>query len=206
MIWRERRILLGVLGALLVANLIFFFTYRVQYQSRLDEMDQRLVDAKKQLDEARATRLASERRYASYRQIEQDVQTIYNEHWNTQRARLTAMIAEVKRLTVASSLVPTSVGFSEAKVSVKNVTAGPSRRGANLGASEVGISFGVSGTYAQVRRLVNLLELSRQFVIIEQVGLAAHDANNLTLSLQLKTLFRDEKQGEPRQSVTNQRL
>src|SRR5205807_1245036 len=39
MIWREKRILLIVLGVLLLANTIFFFTYRVQYVSRLEDLD-----------------------------------------------------------------------------------------------------------------------------------------------------------------------
>ncbi len=204
MIWRERRVLLGILGVLLLANAVFFFTYRVQYQSRLDAMDQRLAEAKTQLEQARAARLASESRFQSYRQIEKDVQEIYNEHWNTQRRRLTAMIAEVKRLTVASSLVPATIGFSKDDVAVKTPAAS-GRRGASLGASEVGITFGVEGTYEQVRRLINLLELSRQFVIIQQLGLSARDGNHLTMSLQLKTLFRDERPGEAG-DLANQRL
>src|SRR5438874_2592741 len=32
MIWREKRILLIVLGLLLAANTVFFFTYRVRYE------------------------------------------------------------------------------------------------------------------------------------------------------------------------------
>ena len=202
MIWREKRILLSILGVLLAANALFFFTYRVQYQSRLDSLDVRMAETKKQLDDARAARVSAERRYQSYQQIEKDVQEIYNEHWATQRERLTAMIGEVKRLTLASSLVPSSIGFTKTDVEIKSTpTAGRRTATANLGASEVGISFGVAGTYEQVRRLINLLELSRQFVIIRQVGLAAREGNQLTLSLELKTLFRDEKPG-----VANQRL
>jgi len=41
MIWRERRTLLIVLGLLLAANTIFFFTYRVQYEQRLRDLDTR---------------------------------------------------------------------------------------------------------------------------------------------------------------------
>ena len=39
MIWREKRTLLFVLGAALLANAIFFFTYRVQYENRLRALD-----------------------------------------------------------------------------------------------------------------------------------------------------------------------
>ena len=41
MIWRERKIPLMVMGVLLLGNVFFFFTYRVQYQSRLHDLDTR---------------------------------------------------------------------------------------------------------------------------------------------------------------------
>ena len=41
MIWREKRSLLIVLGLILVGNVVFFLTYRVQYQTRLDETSSR---------------------------------------------------------------------------------------------------------------------------------------------------------------------
>lgn len=199
MIWKERRVLLAILGLLLAANVVFFFTYRVQYQSRLNDLDDRLKVTQASLDQTRAARVRAEQTYRSYKQIEADVEKIYNEVWSTQPQRLTAMIIEIKRLTVASSLVPTSVGYAQTEVAVKagsRPAAGSARRSRSLesiGVNEVGISFGVSGTYDQVRRLINLLELSRQFVIIDQMGLSTAEGNNLSFSLHVKTLFRDEK-------------
>jgi Tfp pilus assembly protein PilO len=194
MIWREKRVLLIVLGVLLLANIVFFFTYRVRYQSRLDDLDQRMEQAESRLNEARTARVRAEQTYRSYKQIEADVARIYNEHWASQSERLTAMIAEVKRLTVASSLVPASVTYSAAEVKTtgpqQRPTAG-SRRG--VGAIQVGIQFAVVGTYEQVRRLINLLELSRQFVIIDQITLAAADGQNLQFDLHVTTLFRDDE-------------
>ena len=58
-------------------------------------------------------------------------------------------------------------------------------------AETVTINFAVQGNYQQVRRLINLLELSQQFVIIDQITLASSENDRLTLNLQLKTLFRD---------------
>jgi hypothetical protein len=201
MIWREKRVLLIILGILLAANAVFFLTYRVRYQSRLQDMDERLADAEAQLAQARASRVRVEQSYRSYKQTEADVKKIYDEYWATQSQRLTAMIAEVKRLTVASSLVPSSIGFARTEVEVQRLTrAGAQsndparqRRNESIGATEVGIQFGVEGTYEQVRRLINLLELSRQFVIIDQIGLAAGEGQNLRFNLNVKTLFRDDE-------------
>lgn len=201
MIWREKRVLLIVLAVLLAANAVFFLTYRVRYQSRLTDMDERLAQAETTLNRARSARIRAEQQYRSYKQVEADVAKIYNEYWGTRAERLTPMIGEVKRLTVASSLVPQTISFTETKVSVKT-TAERRVKKAPIGANEVGIQFGVTGTYEQVRRLINLLELSRQFVIIDQIGLAAQEGQTLNFNIQVKTLFRDED--EP--AVADKRL
>jgi hypothetical protein len=190
MIWRERRMLLIVLGLLLAANTIYFFTYRVRYQSRLDDREQELSQKEAQLEQAHAARLKAERTYQSYRQIQRDVQQVFDEHWSTQTERFTQLIAEVKRLATASSLTPAAYGFNRDKAADPEAMR---QRKASIGASEVGIGFGVKGTYEQVRRLINLLELSRQFVIIDQIGLSTAEGDTLSLNLHLKTLFRDEK-------------
>jgi len=195
MIWREKRVLLIILGVLLAANMVYFFTYRVRYQSRLQDREEELAQKEAELDQAHAARLRSERTYQSYRQIERDVQQVFDEHWATQEQRFTQLIAEVKRLTVASSMVPASYGF--AHVAAEKESELSRRKHGAIGASEVAITFGVEGTYEQVRRLINLLELSRQFVIIDEIALASREGQTLTLNLRLKTLFRDAAPAKP---------
>lgn len=183
MIWREKRLLLIILGALLVANTIFFFTYRVQYQSRLEALDDRLDQVNAQLQESRRARLVAEQQLAAYRKIETDVQQVFNERWSTQEQRLTRLISEVKRLAMSANLVPPSTSYSRTDV-----------RGAKkstTGSTEVGITFSVSGSYQQIRRLINMLELSDQFVIIDGVSLSSAEGDRLHLNLGIKTLFRD---------------
>ena len=188
MIWREKRILLIVLTVLLLGNVVFFLTYRVQYQSRLDEMDERLAQAEAQLAKTRRQRAEAELALQAYRKVERDVQLVLDETWSTQPRRLTAMIAEVKRLAVASNAVPRTLSFARSQAEDKSAA----RRSKAVGAREVTIGFSVAATYDQVRRMINLLELSNQFVIIDQISLAQADANTLTLNLRIKTLFRDE--------------
>lgn len=189
MIWRERLTLLIVLGVVLLANTLFFFTYRVRYQSRLDALDTRLDDAKAELDRARNARLRADRTFQSYRQVEKDVERVFDEYWSTQPKRLTALIGEVKHLATASNLAPPSYDF-DATEAVTEASARRKRQ--SLGATEVGIAFSVDGNYQQVRRLINLLELSRQFVIVDKISLNAATGDSLTLTLHLKTLFRAE--------------
>lgn len=206
MIWREKRILLVVLGLLLAANAVFYFTYRVQYQQRLDALEERREIAESQLEAARIARVNAEQQFASYRKIEVDVRRVYDEVWSTQHARLTPMILEVKRLAVASGIVPATIAFSQTTVDARKITTagvttpgtsattpGATRGGRirTIGVNEVGITFSVDGTYEQVRRLINLLELSNQFIIVNQLSLASRDGQMLNLSLHVKTLFRD---------------
>lgn len=188
MIWREKRVLLLILGVLLLGNVVFFLTYRVQYQSRLDEMTERLEQAKGQLDKTRRGRAEAELALQAYRKVERDVQFVYDDTWSTQPKRLTALIAEVKRLAVASNAVPKTLSFARQEAEDRKA----SSRRKSVGAREVTIGFSVTATYEQVRRMINLLELSNQFVIIDQIALAQGQGDQLTLNLRVKTLFRDE--------------
>ncbi len=193
MIWREKRNLLILLGLLLLGNVVFFLTYRVQYQSRLDEMDERLAQAEAQLDHTRQARADADAKLLAYKKVERDVATILDDTWSTRPRRLTRMIAEVKHLADASNAVPHTYSFG------KTVVEGESRpqnrgRKVDVGAEEVSVTFSVDASYEQARRLINLIELSQQFMIIERIGLSSGGEDKLSLNLQLKTLFRDEPQ------------
>lgn len=206
MIWREKRIPLAILGVFLLANAVFFFTYRVQYESRLSGLEADKHAAEERLEQTRGKRAQTERQIAAFRKAQADLTAIYNDRWATEPQRLTALISEVKRLEEASQLVGRSHGFGKSEKDAKQAT--------GLGTDVVTITFAVQGTYQQVRRLINLLELSDQFVIIDAVSLSGSNAaapipggegapapagpvavpppsnGPLTLNLRLKTVFR----------------
>ena len=183
MIWQERRVLLIVLGVLLAVNAIFFFTYRVQYENRLRDLQSRLDQSKAQLEEARRSRVGAESQLAAYRKADSDIRQIYDVEWSTEPQRLTAFIGEIMRLGTVSQLVPKNYSFTGTAMK------GPKGPGPN--AIEVGMAFPVEGSYQQVRQLINLLETSDQFVIIDQVGLSSQSGEKLSLTVRVKTLFRD---------------
>jgi Tfp pilus assembly protein PilO len=189
MIWREKRALLILLAALLLGNTVFFFTYRVQYEKRLQSLDARLQEAEASLQRAHNKRKAAEQQLASYRKVQDDLQTLYNSRWATEPQRLTALINEIKRLAVASQLVPPTYSFTR----VADREAGRS----GIGTATVAITFTVHGSYQQIRQLINRLELSNQFVIIDGINLASGGGADvpLTLNLRLKTLFRETPRG-----------
>ena len=186
MIWRENRVLLSVLAALLVVNAIFFFTYRVHYESRLRALDDKLKSTEDQLQRARNKRMSAEQQLASYRKAQTDLQMLYNNRWATEAQRLTALIHEVKRLGTLTQLDPNAMNFS--RVQDREV-----QRSGGIGTNTVVITFTVHGSYQQIRRLINAIELSNQFVIIDAINLATGGGadSNLTLNLRLKTVFRE---------------
>jgi len=183
MIWREKKIPLIILAVLLLANTLFFFTYRVQYENRLRDLDARKASAEGRLQQVTNQRLLTEQQIAAYRKAQKQLQAIYDDRWATQQQRLTVLINEVKRLATATQMVPPSYAFDRSERDVKG----------GVGTVTVTVNFGVHGTYQQVRRLINLLELSDQFVIIDQIGLATAEGDNLTLNLRLKTIFRESQ-------------
>lgn len=191
MIWREKRILLLILALLLLGNIVFFLTYRVQYQSRLDEMDERLEQAEGQLNQTRQSRADAEAKLLAYRKVEKDVQQVFDENWSTRPRRLTRLIAEVKHLADASNAIPRTYSFG-ADDEVKAASTARGGRDVAIGANEVSITYSVEASYEQIRRMINLLELSEQFIIIDGVSLSSGGGDKLNLSLKLKTLFRDD--------------
>jgi len=184
--WRDHKIPLIVIAVLLLGNVFFFFTYRVQYQSRLTDLDTRLEDAQRRLQEAQRSRAAAEQLLASYDKVRADLQNLYDERWSTQARRFTLLFEEVKRLATASHFDPRSFGFSRTESTQS------STKDTGIGSTAVSVAFTVQGSYEQMRRLINLLELSNQFIIIDGLGLAsASDTKSLTMNIRLKTLFRD---------------
>ena len=186
MIWRERKVPLIVMAVLLLGNIFFFFTYRVQYQSRLSDLDTRQQQAQQRLAEAQRARITAEQQLASYDKVRSDLQMLYDERWSTQAKRFTPLFVEVTKLATASHFDPRSFSFSRAEAQSNKGEPG------SEGNTTVGVAFSVQGSYEQVRQLINLLELSNQFVIIDAISLGgASDPKALNMSIHLKTLFRE---------------
>ena len=106
MIWREKRVLLIVLGALLAINIAFFLTYRVRYQQRVESLNVTLDQANFALETARKRTASAQQTLTGYRTTTADIQRIYQEVWSTPQERLTAMILEIRDLEMRSRMVP----------------------------------------------------------------------------------------------------
>ncbi|MGH9459290.1 MAG: type 4a pilus biogenesis protein PilO [Thermoanaerobaculia bacterium] len=182
MIWREKKWLLIGLGVAFVVNLVFFVTYRLRFEQRVDGFEATLDRTQAQLAGARQQRVAAERELATYRQVVRTVDQVYDQWWATPDERLTPLLVEMRELAKRANLQPPSVSYD----------IGSERRDGET--STFGISFGVRGTYDDIRRFINLVELSDQFVIIEEIGLADSSGveGTLHLTIRLRTLFKNE--------------
>jgi hypothetical protein len=185
MMWREHRVPLVIIAVLLLGNIFFFFTYRVQYQARLRDLETRQEQAQARLAEAQRTRMSAEAQLAAYDKVRHDLQMLYDERWSTQAKRFTRLFEEVKKLATASHFDPRS--FSFGRSALAQTVKEPSGESNTV----VSVTFGVQGSYEQVRQLINLLELSDQFVIIDGIGLSGNDPKLLNMNIRLKTMFRE---------------
>lgn len=178
MIWQEKRVMLIVAGTLLLANLLFFFTYRVQYEQRVEDLHGRLEQAQSQLEAAKAHRADLQSQLDAHAQLVSTIENVFDQWWSTPEVRLTRVIKEIQGLGVKSGLVPQSISFSK------------SEDRDQLGTMTMGVSFNVEGNYQQARQLINLIELSEEFLIIDSISLRNQDEGRLSLNIVLKTLFR----------------
>lgn len=184
MIWKERKWLLIGLGILLLINVIFFVTYRVRYENRIDSLSADLETAQGDLQAAIDRRREAQEILSSVDRTSDDLAQIYGDWWSTRPERLAPLIVELQTLARKSGLNPPSRNYSWAERDTIQ----------NVGAQSLTVSFRVEGTYKQIRTLINLIELSPHFVVIEQVSLAdaTGGGRNLGMTLSLKTLFRTE--------------
>lgn len=182
MTFSRRNIVFGVLGILLVANLVIFFTYRVQQQQRIDVLRDSRTQLEQQLEAARAEQSLVREQIASVGRLEQELDRIFNDTWGRPDERLTPLLRELYRHASESGLQPTSRNYGTEQASQTGE------------ATSMTISFGVEGTYRQLRRMIDLVETSDQYVVIDSLGLGASTAGSsaLAITMQLRTLFREE--------------
>ena len=181
--WRERWRTWVPALAFFLLNLAAALAYNlagVGDQANLEQ--QRLASARQQ-----ETQL--EKRHEQLRtQVEQALENrerirrLYEDRLSTQSERLTRAIAELRELARRSGLVPNRVSYPEQEL-------------ADFGLVEKSFVFSVSGSYAELRRLINALELTESFLTLEAIRLnSGGEGQELGIALRLSTLFTDADQ------------
>ena len=175
-IWRRRVALWLPALVFFVLNVVVLLVYPVRFAGRMevtaDELDQEravvaeLVERRRDLESQRQgierTRLA--------------VDEMYSERLAPESERLTRIIAEVKDLAARSGLTPPSVSY-------------PTEPFEEYGLRRRAFVFSVEGSYADLRKFINLLELSQTFLTLEEVTLSESGGGALRIQLRVSTLF-----------------
>lgn len=135
--------------------------------------------------EANLARLTAERRALGTALEEIDetragIRALYEEIFATERQRLTAAIREVRQMAREANLEPRQTTYPEEVLE-------------DYGLQERSFVFSVTGTYFDLRKLINSLELSESFLTLEEVALTGDPGGGggreLGIQLRLSTLF-----------------
>lgn len=181
-IWRERLWLWLPALVFFLLNLGLFSFYRVAYAGRVAVLEERIEAREADLARLEGEAARRQELLAKATRNQELLEEFYGERLSSERHRLTRILAEVKELARRVGLEPGSISY-------------PDERFEEFGLSERAIVFSVAGTYPQLRQLINLLELSDSFLVLEQVELSESSGSDarLRMSLRISTLFVTEE-------------
>ncbi len=177
-VWgRHPRIWAPALTFLLV-NAILLVVYRVGFAEEAEMGRARLARRSAELEALTAERASLAQVVARAGEIENGLDDFYEVRLATENLALTRIIAEVKDLSRRAGLVPAQIDYQRETFEEEDLL----RRS---------IEFPVRGDYAALRRLVNFLELSDSFLVLESVALReeSDEVATLDIALQIATLF-----------------
>jgi len=158
-IWRQRLWVWVTALAFVALNGIGLLVYLFAYSDRVNTLELDRRDQGKRLADVRGARLHSEDLLRQARVNRERILQLYDEHFSTRRRRLTGVTAEVKDLAKRAGLVPRSITYPEEQIQ-------------QYGLIKRSFIFSVDGTYTDLRKFINLLELSDSFLTLEDVSLA----------------------------------
>lgn len=173
-LWLPPALFVGIMVVLLVL-------FAAKFADEAEVARSRLAKRTEELDEIRTRRESAEAIVNQIRDSEEGLEDFYGRRLSSESQALTRIIAEVKDLCERAGVPPTALSYEKQTVEGQDVF----RRT---------ITFAVDGSYAQLRQLVNFLELSDSFLILDQISLRGADVEGapLRISLRLSTLFTSE--------------
>lgn len=179
-IWRQRLWVWVPALVFFAANAGAFAVYKLGYAGRVASLQETLDGQERRLQELAAQRRQMEAMLARVRTNEQQVERLYLDRLSTRSRRLTGVTAEVKDLARRAGLLPRTLSYPEQDIE-------------ELGLIKRSFIFSVEGTYGELRKFINLLEVSRSFLSLDEMRLAGTtEGPELHIDLSLSTLFASE--------------
>lgn len=179
-IWRRRLAVWVPALVFFLANLALFSAYRLVYAGRIESLRGTLEQREERLGELQGRSEALTGLVARARTSRLGVNELYRDRLSTERGRFTAVTAEIRDLARRAGLEPTAMSY-------------PTEEIEDYGLVKRYFTFNVQGTYVELRRFVNFLELTPSFVTLEEVSLSGGEGPQLGIRLRLSTMFAEEE-------------
>lgn len=176
-LWRRRLWIWLPAAAFFVANLLALGVYQARFAGRAEVSEEELAAADRELATLVERRERREEQVAAIGTTREAVVDFYATQLATEEERLTRLIAEVKTLAGRSGLSPSTISY-------------PREALEDYGLRERSFVFRVEGSYNDLRKFINLLEVSDSFLTLERVSLSeTGSGQRLSIDLRLSTLF-----------------
>jgi Tfp pilus assembly protein PilO len=179
-IWRQRLWIWVPALVFFLLNAGAFAVYKLGYAGRVESLQETLDDQQRQLQQSAAQQRSTQAMLDRVRTNEQQVEQLYSERLSTRSRRLTGIMSEVEELARKSGLVPRAYSYPEEDIQ-------------EFGLVRRSFVFSVEGTYVELRKFINLLEVSPSFLSLDEVSLVGNNqGQELQINLSLSTLFAKE--------------
>lgn len=179
-VWARRPWVWGPALLFFLVNVGLFSTYRVVYAGQIENLRNRLEQREERLEALRGQVAELEGLVRSARQTRRELGELYTDRLASERIRFTEVAAEIRELARRSGLEPSAMSY-------------PTEEIEDYGLVKRLFTFSVTGTYVELRRFINLFELTSTFITLEQVELSGEEGNRLRIRLSLSTLFAEEE-------------
>ncbi|MGB6847186.1 MAG: hypothetical protein WBG05_03145 [Thermoanaerobaculia bacterium] len=155
-------------------------TYGLVLASQASFREGRVERRRAELDLLESSRSVLAESVESARINQERVDEFYVSELSTESQRVTQIIAEVKTLARRAGLEPTVISYPDERLRQYNLV-------------KRSIVFAVEGTYVELRRFINFLELSEFFLTLEEIQLGSGGQGaELRINLKISTLFAEE--------------
>jgi Tfp pilus assembly protein PilO len=181
-IWRQR-LWIWVPGLIFFAlNAAAFLVYRLGYAGDVNSLRKAVASQAETTGRMQEERQKVATLIQRARINRERVDALYDQRFSTRSRRLTEITAEVKNLASRAGLEPQAINYPEQEIDEYQLI-------------KRSFVFSVEGTYTELRRFVNFLELSESYITLEDASLnnPGDKGPELQMNLTLSTLFTQEE-------------
>lgn len=188
--WRRAVGLWAVPLGFCLLNLLILAVYQSLYAGRVEGLEDDYQKLQIRLGKLRDHSAEIDAYLGLIETQGQDIARLEKDHFRTEGERFTRALKEVRQRAREAGLQPTTWAYGENPLEEE-------------GLIQRQIAFSVTGTYSQLRQFVNSLELSEQFLTLNDVSLSDSGSDRLNIRLRLSTVFLTGEQ--PRTAAEGER-